>query len=65
MSSNGLGSDKVQMQKIGNSKILVVKKKGGASSTVNSPPPMGAHQNIHNMQGQAINIGNAAAQSRN
>ena len=28
MSSNGLGSDKVQMQKIGNSKILVVKKKG-------------------------------------
>lgn len=65
MSSNGLGSDKVQMQKIGNSKILVVKKKGGAQSTVNSPPPMGAHQNIQNMQGQAINIGNAAAQSRN
>ena len=31
MSSNGFGSDKVlQMQKIGNSKILVVKKKGGA-----------------------------------
>jgi hypothetical protein len=41
LSSTGFGSDKVQMQKIGNSKILVVKKKGAAApqSSVNSPPP--------------------------
>jgi len=46
LSTSALGSDKVSMQKIGNSKILVVKKKGGSSavrdghSKVNSPPPM-------------------------